>query len=291
MMIWGSTRGTKQLILPTTECCSFRTSETKNLLETVVKMTACNGVSFMCSFVSPHLFSMCTTWLVSELWWDLGERVIGRSELDTFDTSLGQSYSYAKSTPMLLLMCVLEGNVEGKGQDWCWHRLTGSHELALLPRDSRSEGREEENRGASQHIPPVLPSSTPGLEEIKPCLHFPQCLPVWALDVIHMGSWRCLGMSWWAAARGYGRLHSTATSCHNYLTLSVIVPRGSKAVPEVIITWTLAPGSHSSFPALQPLIPWYASGTGITYTYMWGQACGINTIWKDIHSDLWLVAP
>lgn len=41
------------MIFAAIECCSLRTSEAENLLETGAAMTACTSVSFMCSPLLP----------------------------------------------------------------------------------------------------------------------------------------------------------------------------------------------------------------------------------------------
>lgn len=41
------------MIFAAIECCSLRTSEAENLLETGTAMTACTSVSFMCSPLLP----------------------------------------------------------------------------------------------------------------------------------------------------------------------------------------------------------------------------------------------
>lgn len=55
------------MIFAAIECCSLRTSEAENLLETGAAMTACTSVSFMCS---PLLPSALHDLLVncSEIW-------------------------------------------------------------------------------------------------------------------------------------------------------------------------------------------------------------------------------
>lgn len=72
---WASTSGTKPLILAAIECYSLSTSETMNLIEAGVMMTACNSISFMCLFSSPstqHDLSVNCGEIWGSLWVLLG---------------------------------------------------------------------------------------------------------------------------------------------------------------------------------------------------------------------------
>lgn len=72
---WASTSGTKPLILAAIECYSLSTSETMNLIEAGVMMTACNSISFMCLFSSPstqHDLSVNCDEIWGSLWVLLG---------------------------------------------------------------------------------------------------------------------------------------------------------------------------------------------------------------------------
>lgn len=99
---------------------------------------------------------------------------------------------------------VLQGlRRELKGQKWCWHRPTGcSMSWSWFSRTVDLE------KGRKEAEEPLVPLLTPALEEIRPCLHFPKCLTAWTPNLIHMGLSRCWGISWWAAARGYGGLQT-----------------------------------------------------------------------------------